>query len=260
MDEGSTKNLPPPNDKAMALGDHLGELRSRLIKSLWTLLVVFVLAMSQSTPIIDFLKKPLVEALPKGSNALHFTSPFEPFMVQMQVAFLTAILVGGPVWMYQFWRFVEPALYPRERRFVLPIALSSIALFITGILFCFYVMLPFALDFLIGMGLETATAMITISDYINVLLLMILAFGLVFQTPLILVLLAIFGIIDVGMLTKNRRIIIVLIFILSAILTPPDPISQVAMAVPMMVMFEASILAIRLLVKKKGQLDGADAS
>lgn len=239
----------PITDKVMSLGDHLGELRGRLVKSLAAVLVIFFVALAYANPIIDYLKTPLLAALPDASKALHFTSPLEPFIAQLKVSFLVAVVFGCPIWMFQFWRFVEPALYPGEKRYVVPFACASILLFFSGIAFCFYVMLPFGLDFLIGIGLETAQAIITISDYISVLLILIFAFGFIFETPLILILLAMLDLITADGLADNRKFVAVGIAVLSAVLTPPDPISQIAMAIPTYLMFEASIWIIRLIKK-----------
>jgi sec-independent protein translocase protein TatC len=233
--------------KAMPLFDHLHELRKVLVRSLLAVLILFFVAMAFSTPILEFLKIPLLNALPEGSKSLHFTGPMDVFMASLHVGLFTAVVFGAPFWTYQFWRFIEPALYPTERRYVLPFAIASIALFFAGLAFCYYVMLPMALTFLIGMGAEVGTPMITINDYLSLVSVLALSFGLVFETPVVLVLLAALHLIDAATLSKHRSMIIVVILIIAAVLTPPDPISQVSMAVPMYLMFEAAVLIIRLM-------------
>ena len=236
--------------KAMGLFDHLSELRSRLVKSFVGVIVVFSVAMAYSTPILEFLKMPLKEALPDTPNLLHFTSPLEPFIAQLKVSFLCGFIFGSPIWIYQFWRFVEPALYEKEKKYVIPFALTSILLFFSGVFFCFYIMLPMALSFLISLGMESASAIITISDYISMIMVLIFAFGLIFETPLILILLALLDLIDAETLARNRRYVLVGILVAAALLTPPDPISQLAMTVPTYLMFEVAIVIIRFIKKQ----------
>ena len=242
---------PHANEKIMGLSEHLGELRSRLVKAILAVLVLFCIAMGFANQILEFLQGPLKAALPPGAQALHFTSPLEPFIAQIKVAILISLIAGCPVWLYQFWRFIEPALYQHEKKYILPFTLMSVLLFMSGVAFCFFIMLPFGLSFLINMGMETASAIITISDYISVIMVLILAFGLVFETPLILVLLAMLDLIEADTLAKNRKTVLVIILILGAMLTPPDPISQVAMALPTYLMFEVSIWVIRLIKREK---------
>lgn len=240
-----------PQAKVMGLLEHLDELRSRMVKGCLGILVLFCVAMGYSTPILEFLKSPLRQALPDQAKLLHFTSPIEPFIAQIKVSILVAFIFGSPVWIYQFWRFIEPALYPKEKKYVLPFTFVSIALFFTGVSFCFFVMLPMALTFLIGLGQETASAIITISDYISVIMILIFAFGFIFETPLVLVLLAMLDLIEADTLAKNRKFVLIGILVLSAVITPPDPISQMAMAFPTYFMFEIAIVIIRMIKRKK---------
>jgi sec-independent protein translocase protein TatC len=250
MNEQETPESADTPSKVMGLMDHLGELRSRLVKSCIGLLVIFSLAMAYSTPILEYLKMPLRKAMPDAANLLHFTSPLEPFIAQLKVSFLTAFIFGSPIWIYQFWRFVEPALYAKEKKYVMPFAFASVCLFFIGVSFCFYIMLPMALHFLISLGMESANAIITISDYISMIMVLIFAFGIIFETPLILILLALLDIITADGLAKNRRFVLVGILVAGALLTPPDPISQMAMALPTYIMFEMAIIIIRIIKKK----------
>lgn len=237
----------PSNAKIMGLWDHLDELRSRIVRAGITIMICFVIALAASTQIIAFLRKPLEQALPDGMSALHFTGPMDVFMVKVKVAFLIAVVFGAPVWLYQFWKFVEPALYPKERRYVMPFIIASIGCFLAGVAFCYFLMLPMALHYLIGIGLEVGTPMITITDYISLITVMILGFGLVFETPVILVLLGMLELVTAEALASQRRLTFVIILIVAAVITPPDPISMMGMAIPCYLMFEVSILIIRLL-------------
>ena len=236
--------------KVMSIFDHLGELRSRLMRAGLVVLVFFFIFLGFSEKLMMFLKEPLVRALPPGVNALHFTGPMDVFVVNIKVAMLVGVLAACPVWLYQFWKFFEPALYPKERKYILPFIVASIALFVAGISFCFFIILPLTLSFLLELGMQVGTPIITVTDYISMLMLLLFGFGIVFETPLIIVLLAMLDIIDLEMLTANRRIIIIIILIVAAIMTPPDPISQMAMAVPVYLMYEMAILIVRFMKRK----------
>lgn len=237
--------------KVMGLLDHLHELRGTIIKSASAVLIFFLVSLFFSSDIILFLKHPLQDALPGSKDVLHFTGPMDVFIAGLKVSFLCGIITATPVWLYQFWRFLEPALYPSERKFVLPFAFASVVLFFSGVAFCYYVMLPFSLKFLIGIGLEVGTPLITINDYLSLLMILILGFGVVFEAPLILILLVFLDLVTVDDLRSNRRSIIVGILIVSAVLTPPDPISQIAMAVPVYGMYEVALILADFLTRKQ---------
>jgi sec-independent protein translocase protein TatC len=237
--------------KIMGLWGHLDELRSRLVKAFLAILIFFVASLAFSKEILTFLKRPLESALPPGTTSLHFTGPMDVFTVNIKVAFLMAVVCGAPAWLYQFWRFMEPALYPKERRYVLPFVVATIVCFLAGVTFCYYFMIPLALKYLVGIGLEVASPIITITDYMSLVSVMIIGFGFVFETPVLLVLLGLLDIVSVKALTTHRREIFVGILIAAAILTPPDPISMLGMAIPCYLMFELSIVVIRLLKRNR---------
>lgn len=242
----------PEEEASMSLYDHLDELRVRVVKSILAIFIFFAVAFYFVNDILDFLKMPVLEYLPEGKN-LGFKDIVEPFMVSLKVALLAAIIASCPVWFYQFWKFIEPALYPKERKYIVPFSLASMILFLIGTSFCFYVIMPMALEFLINWGKEFAEPDITVHGYISFLTLMIIGFGLVFEAPLVLVTLSLFGIIDSKMLSEARRYVVVGCFVVSALLTPPDWVSQIGMAVPLFLMFEASIIIIKLLEKKEAK-------
>jgi len=239
------------NPKMMSIWEHIGELRSRLINCLVAIIVLFIVTMIFASDILRFLKQPLTDALPAGAPSLHYTNPIDVFFVTMKVAFLAALVGACPVWLYQLWKFIEPGLYPEERRYAFPFLTASIGLFVIGVTFCFEIMLPLALKFLLSYGADVATPMITVTDYVSLVTLLFLAFGFAFETPLILVLLAVLGVIDDKTLTENRKIIIIGILIFAAIVTPPDPISQIILAIPMYLLFEGAVIVIRYLAKRK---------
>lgn len=236
--------------KVMGLMDHLGELRSRIVKSLLAIVALFLVSFTFADYLLNFLKVPLVNALPDGHNALHFTGPMDVLVANIKVSILVSIVGACPIWLYQFWRFLEPALYEHEKKYVLPFAFSSVVLFFSGVAFCFFLILPMALEFLIGYGLQVGTAIITVKDYISLVMILIFGFGLVFETPVILILLALLDLVSAESLAENRKYVLVGILLIGALLTPPDPISQIAMGIPTYVMFEASIIFIRILKRE----------
>jgi sec-independent protein translocase protein TatC len=243
--------------KVMPVWDHLSELRGRLVKSVIAVVVFFALAFAFSERIIAKLQEPLIAVLPEGHKTLHFTGPLDVFMVDLKIAVLVGVLAACPVWLYQFWRFFEPALYPKERRFVLPFVLASTVAFALGIVFCYEVVLPLSLRFLMKIGMEAGTPVITIKDYVSLLSLFLLGFGAVFEAPVLLVLLSFLDLVSADALVKSRRFVVIGVLILAAVLTPPDPVSQIALAVPLYGMYELSILIIRMVERRRAPTPGA---
>ena len=236
----------------MPLMQHLDELRTRVTRSVVVIMIAFLLLFFKAQDLINFLKTPLVNALPPGTPALHFTGPLDVMFTGMKVSFMAAVIVTSPFWLREFWKFFEPGLYPQERKHILPFIWGSVVLFLAGIAFCYFIALPWTLSFLIKIGLEVGVPIITVTDYINLLILLFAGFGLVFETPLILVLLSMLGLIDAKTLATQRRMAIVIILVIAALLTPgPDPVSQFVMAVPLYALFELSILIIRRLEQKR---------
>lgn len=228
------------------------ELRGRFFKVLVPFTIIFCIAMYYADYIMRFLAAPLVAALPKGANALHFSNPVDVVFVNMQLAFLAALLVTTPIWVFQFWRFLSNVLGTKEKRMVMPFVAATSLLFISGTVFCYYFMLPSTLNFLIGYGMSVATPMIMMTDYVSLVVIFELSFGLVFELPVLMVVLSILGVINSTMLKKYRRLTIIIILVIAAVLTPsPDPISQLIMAVPMYLLFEAGILIIVWLEKAR---------
>jgi sec-independent protein translocase protein TatC len=240
------------NLKVMGLLEHVDELRSRAFKSVLAILLLFVIAFYFSEHILNFLKTPLIAVLPAGANVLHFTGPMDVFMAQCKLALFVSMVMGCPIWLYQLWRFVEPALYAHEKKYALPFMVSAVLLFVGGVSFCYFVMVPWSLKYLIGLGQTVATPIITVSDYMSLLTLLMLGFGLIFETPIILIVLSMVGVISAQSLKENRRIVMVGIFIAAAIITPtPDPVGQLIMAIPMWLLYELSIFIIQIIDKKR---------
>jgi sec-independent protein translocase protein TatC len=255
-DEGAAPATETGESKIMPLFDHLDELRSRLIKSFTAILIIFAVAMFYADKIIGVLKVPLAAALPPEMSTLHFTGPMDVFVAQIKVGVMVAIIFACPAWLFQVWRFIEPALYPHERKYAIPFLVAAVGLFFGGIAFAYFLIIPMAMEFLIGIGFQAgATPIITINDYISILTLLIIGFGVVFELPVVIILLAVLDIVSLEFLVKYRKLMMILILVIAAVLTPPDPISQVAMAVPMLLMYEMSIIIVRII--KKGR-DGSE--
>jgi sec-independent protein translocase protein TatC len=209
-----------------------------------------VIALTLSKYILNILKEPLQAVLPPNMTALHFTGPMDVFMVNIQIAVLASVILGAPAWLYHFWKFLEPALHERERKYVLPFIGASVSCFLLGILFSYFFMLPMALKYLVGIGLEVAAPIITVTDYVSLVTVIMLGFGLVFETPVLLVLLALLDLVSAETLAAQRRVTFVVILIIAAIITPPDPVSMLGMAIPCYLMYELSIFIIRFIKPK----------
>ena len=231
----------------MTLFEHIEEMRMRLLYSLLAIVLLFFVCFVFAEQLLTFLRVPLAQALPEQSKTLHFTAPLEVFLANLKVSFLCALVLSCPIWLYHFWRFTAPALMTKERKYLLPFIIVSVALFWLGIAFCYYAILPLALEFLITVGMKVGTPIIKVSDYVSLLIVLLFCFGLVFETPLILVLLSLLGVVTADDLRQQRRIVLLGIVILAALLTPPDPISQIGLAVPIYAMYELSIVVIALI-------------
>jgi sec-independent protein translocase protein TatC len=214
--------------------DHLEELRKRLLYSLVALGVAAVVGFFFSQRILDLLTKPV--------PSLVFLAPSEAFVVQLKVALVAGIFLGSPVIFYQFWRFVRPALQKREVKYVTWAVVVSSILFAAGVAFAYLVVVPIAMKFLLGFETPKLHAMISISQYVGTVAAFLLACGVIFQLPVIMFFLTKLRVVTPKFLMKNQRAAIVIVFIVAAILSPPDVFSQVLMAVPLLVLFEISVL------------------
>lgn len=241
---------PEPEEKTMGLMDHLNELRWRLVRCFIAAGVGFLLCWAVVEPIFDFITAPLLSALPAHGTAMYTTLP-EPFFVRMFVAFVTGLFVASPYIFYQIWAFISPGLYAEEKKGLLPIALLSAIFFIGGGVFCYFVVFPYAFNFFLGFSSEQIQAMPRITDYLDFVIKLLLAFGLIFEMPLFSFFLSRMGVITAQMMRKVRRYAILGIFIVAAILTPPDVVSQLLMAMPMLLLYEISILVAAAFGRKK---------
>lgn len=238
------------DDLKMSLTEHLTELRKRLMNSLIALGLGFFVCYFFKDWLFAVITKPLTEALPKNSFLI-FTGITQAFFTYMKIAFFASLILTSPFIFYQVWAFISPALLPQEKKYVLPFVLSSTLLFISGIVFGYVVVLPPAFDFFVSFNNEYLKAMISFGDYLSFLITFLLGFGLSFQLPVLIFLLAKLGIVTDQTLTKNRKYAILLIFIVAAILTPsPDALSQILMAIPLLFLYEASIFVAKFAARK----------
>ncbi|MGQ9509774.1 MAG: twin-arginine translocase subunit TatC [Thermodesulfobacteriota bacterium] len=238
------------DEKKLPLTAHLKELRTRLIASFVAIGIGFVLCYIFSQTLFNILAKPLFKVLPQG-GALIFISVAEAFFTYMKVAFIGGLILASPFVLYQIWAFVAPGLYRHEKRYVLPLLLGGSFFFLLGILFGYFIAIPVGFRFLLGFAADLIKPMPSMKEYLSFSVKFLLAFGLVFEFPVVLVILARIGVIDARMMAKQRKYAILLIFIFAAIMTPPDLISQVILAFPLMGLYELSIFLARLFGKKK---------
>jgi sec-independent protein translocase protein TatC len=231
----------------MTVVEHLGELRRRLVISLLAVTAAAIACYWFAPDIIRFFLDYYKDATSGKKDAFVFTGPLDAFITRLKVATYGGITVAVPVWLWQLWRFITPGLEPREKRYAVPFLLSSIALFLLGA-FVALITLPQALDFLLKAGGQEQTPLLTADKYLSLVSLMLLAFGLAFEFPVVLVFLLIARVISTATLRRWRRWAIVLIVTFAAVITPSqDPYSLFFMAVPMYVFYEASIVIGRIL-------------
>ncbi len=223
------------------LKPHLAELRKRLAISAGTVIVLFFVMFAFWQPILDWMITPLKEVLPAGSNVI-FTKVQEPFFTALKVAFFTGFIASLPVIFWQLWLFVAPGLYEKEKKMVIPFVSGATVMFLIGAAFCYYVVIPFGFDFLINFGAQLFTALPSIGDYVGFFTKLLLGFGLAFELPVITFFLAAMGLVTDQTLIGFFRYALVLIFLISALLTPPDLLTQFLMAGPMIFLYGISIL------------------
>ena len=238
---------------------HLTELRSRLIKSFIFLIFIFLICYFFSAEIYRFLVQPYSEAvLSKGlDRRLIFTALHEAFLTYLKVAFFAAIFISSPVFLSQIWKFIAPGLYKNEKQALLPYLIATPTLFILGGCLVYYLIMPLAIKFFLTFETVAEPGIIPIqleakvNEYLSLIMRLIFAFGISFQLPIILSLLARIGIIDSEYLKLRRKYVIVIIFAIAAILTPPDPITQIGLALPLLLLYELSILTVKFIEKKR---------
>lgn len=237
------------DEQKLPLTSHLQELRKRLVLSFIAVGVGFVICYAFSQPLFDILSQPLLRMMPSGSTLI-FTSVAEAFFTYMKVAFIAGIILASPFVLFQVWAFVAPGLYRHEKRYVIPFVAAGSFFFVLGILFAYFVAIPVGFKFLLGYATDFIKPMPSMKEYLSFSIKFLLAFGLVFEFPVVLVLLARIGVVNAKTMARHRKYAILLIFIFAAVMTPPDIISQLLMALPLMGLYELSIILSRIFGKK----------
>jgi len=226
-------------DTRMPFLGHLGELRGRMVKAAVAIGAGMAVAFFFSERIIAWLARPL-------TTPLVFIAPAEAFWANLKVAFLGGVLLGLPVVLYQVWKFIEPGLYPRERRYGAVFVVAASLLFVAGLAFCGWVVFPFAIRFLVSYKTQGMTPMLAVGTYIDFAVKFFLAFGLIFELPPVITLLSRLGVVTPDRLAANRKYAVLGAFVAAAVLTPtPDVFNQCLMAVPLMLLYELGILSAR---------------
>jgi sec-independent protein translocase protein TatC len=228
---------------------HLEELRSRMIVCFVAVGIGFFAAYFFKEKLFEILMKPLTDVM-GPDDKLIFTNLPEAFFVYLKTAFLAGVIAATPVVLYEFWKFVAPGLYKNERTLLLPVVFLCSFFFIGGALFGYFVVFPYGFEFFLGFATEYIRPLPSMKEYFSFASKLLIAFGIVFELPLIVTLLSRLGFVSVDFLKKNRKYALLLFFVGSAILTPPDVITQIMMAFPLMLLYEISIIGARIFARK----------
>ena len=234
--------------------EHLEELRKRLIVCFIAVGIGFVLSYGFKERLFQILTRPLISVMQPGDKLI-FTGLPEAFFTYLKVAFLSGIILATPVIFYQFWMFVAPGLYDKEKRHLVPIIFLSTFFFVGGAFFGYFIVFPYGFKFFLGFASEIIRPLPSMREYLSFATKLLLAFGLVFELPLIITFLARLGMVSVSFLKKNRKYALLLFFVGAAILTPPDVVTQVMMALPLILLYEISIIGARIFGKKNLEED-----
>lgn len=254
-------------DLKMPLTEHLSDLRKRIVISLVSLFIGFIISFTYSEVLFRFLTIPLrynisfslsspfislVAKNIKNNPSLVFLAPTEAFWMHMKISMIAALILSLPVILSQLWKFLSPGLLHKEKKYVIPFVIITTTFFLIGAAYCFFLVLPFALGFLLTYKTESITPMLSVGNYIDFCLKFILAFGAIFELPIVIIFLTRMGFVTPKTLAKHRKYAIVLAFVAAAFLTPtPDAFNQTLMAVPIIILYELGVLVSRIFVKRK---------
>ena len=246
------------NDLQGSFVGHLTELRSRIIKSFVFLLLVFIACYIFSKQIYSFLVQPYADAVLNNNldRRLIFTALHEAFLTYLKVAFFAAFFVTSPIFLTQIWKFIAPGLYKNEKQALLPYLIATPLLFFLGGCLVYYLIMPLAIKFFLSFETVAQPGTIAIqleakvNEYLSLIMRLILAFGISFQLPVVLSLLARTGVINSEYLRTRRKYVVVIIFAIAAVLTPPDPVTQIGLALPLLLLYELSIFTVKFIEKK----------
>jgi len=246
-------------EKKTSFVEHLSELRSRLVKSIVYLFLFFILCYFFAENIYNFLVAPYADAVKDDgvNRRMIFTALHETFITYLKVAFFAAMFIASPIILMQIWKFVAPGLYKDEKKALLPYLIATPTLFLIGGMLVYYLIMPLAIKFFLSFEATAQSGNLPIqleakvNEYLSLIMRLIFAFGISFQLPVLLSLLARVGFIDSEYLRKRRKYVIVIIFAVAALLTPPDPITQIGLGIPLLILYELSIFSVSLIEKKK---------
>jgi len=247
-----TDSKQPKSEAEIPFLSHLIELRDRLLRSVLFVLVIFAGLFFFANDIYQFIATPLMASLPEGSSMIA-TKTAAPFLTPFKLALVTSIFIGMPFLLYQAWGFIAPGLYKHEKRLAFPLLFSSITLFYAGMAFAYFVVFPLIFGFLTAVAPEGVTVMTDISDYLDFVLKLFFAFGIAFEVPIATIIFVVIGWTTPEKLVEKRAYIIVGAFVVGMLLTPPDIVSQVLLAIPMWLLFEAGVLFSRMILKMRKQ-------
>jgi sec-independent protein translocase protein TatC len=253
--------MSAPPDEPLAEGtliSHLLELRDRLVRALLGVLLLFIPAIIWRNRLFSILVDPLIQELKEGTQPIA-TGVMSPFIAPIKLAFFTALFVAMPWVLYQVWAFVAPGLYRKEKHFAVPLLVSSIVLFYVGTAFAYFAVFPAAFHFFTMTAPDEIAHLPDINEYINFALTTFFAFGIAFEIPVVVVLLTVTGLVSVEKLRSARGYVVIGVFVAAAVLTPPDPLSQIMMAIPMWLLYEGGVLMARLLARDKKKKQEASA-
>jgi len=242
-------------DKEQPFIAHLMEMRDRLLRIVLAVVIILAILFPFANDIYEFIARPLMEKLPGEMIA---TGTITPFLTPLKLSLISSIFLAMPFILYQFWAFIAPGLYQHERRMVLPLVVSSSLLFYLGMAFAFFVVFPLVFSFIVATAPEGVTVMTDMADYLDFVLTLFFAFGIAFEIPIATIILLWTGVVSRESLAKGRPYIIVGAFVIGMLLTPPDVISQVLLALPMWVLFEAGLVASRFFIKKRDDEESAE--
>jgi len=236
-------------DEKMPFISHLEELKTRLVRSLIAIGICFVACYCVKETLFTFLTLPLVAVLPDNSSMI-FTSLPEAFFTYLKVSFFASIFLASPYVLYQIWRFIAPGLHQSEKKYMVPFVTFSTIFFVGGSLFAYYVVFPFGFKFFIGFGNDVIRPMLTLREYLSFSMKLLIAFGVIFELPIFMFFLAKIGMVSSKMLVKKRKYAILLVFVVAALFTPPDIVTQGLMALPLMLLYEISVWVVKAGEKK----------
>lgn len=249
-DQKQITNTSQP-EGSMSLVEHLGELRFRLTRAAYGIFIGMCLCWGFSEKLFDFVRKPIEPYLPNGG--LIFTAPIDKFMAHIKVAFIAGMFLSAPIWLYQLWKFISPALYKNERKIALGFVFFGTLQFALGLCFSYYVVLPMAFKFLMNFGGSVDKPMITIDHYLGFFTQTAVVFGLAFEMPVVISFLGMAGLVSQQFLKEKRRYAVVGIAAVSAVVAPPDALSMILLLVPLWFLYEVSIIIVGMFEKNRKQ-------